>query len=145
VSAEHRSIGNGSIGLGRRIISLLQRHTGRPHRTHDGRVITSQSNTRWCSDVFSIQCWNGDRVHVAFSLDTCDREAIRYVASTRGVEGALVRDLMVGSVEARFGLTVRVPTPVQWLSDNGPCFVAGETVAFGRRLGLDICTWQKPS
>ena len=47
---------------------------------------------------------------------------------------------MVESVEARFGPTARVPTPVQWLSDNGPCFVAGERVAFGRRLGLDICT-----
>ena len=57
---------------------LLQRHTGRPHRTHDGRVITRQSNVRWCSDVFSIQCWNGDRVHVAVSLDTCDGEAISY-------------------------------------------------------------------
>jgi len=56
---------------------LLQRHTGRTHRTHDGRVSTPQRNTRWCSDVFSIQCWNGDRVHVAFRLDTCDREAIR--------------------------------------------------------------------
>lgn len=51
-----------------------------------------------------------------------------------------MRDLMVESVEARFGLTARVTTPGQWLSDNGPCFVAGETVAFGRRLGLDICT-----
>ena len=79
-------------------------------------------------------------MHVAFSLDTCDREAIRYVASTRGVDGALVRGLRVERVEARFGPSARVPMPVQWLSDNDPCFVAGETVAFGRRLGLDICT-----
>jgi hypothetical protein len=34
-------------------------------------------------------------VHVVFSLDTCDREAIRYLASTIGIDGEMVRDLMV--------------------------------------------------
>ena len=74
---------------------LLQLYTGKPNRTHDGKVITLHSDTRWCSDAFSIQCWNAERVHVAFSLDTCDREAIRYIASTIGVDGSMVRDLMV--------------------------------------------------
>ncbi len=74
---------------------LLARHTGKPVRTHDGKVITLHSDTRWCSDAFSIQCWNAERVHVAFSLDTCDREVIRYIASTIGVDGAMVRDLMI--------------------------------------------------
>lgn len=60
---------------------LLQRHTGRPQRAHTGQVVTLKSNMRWCSDVLTIQCWNGDQVFTAFSLDTCDREAIRYVAS----------------------------------------------------------------
>ena len=63
---------------------LLQRHTGRPHRTHTGQVVTLKSNMRWCSDIFIIQCWNGDKIFVAFSLDTCDREAMRYIASTVG-------------------------------------------------------------
>jgi hypothetical protein len=39
-------------------------------------IITLKSNLRWCSDSFEIRCWNGERVHVAFSLDTCDREVI---------------------------------------------------------------------
>jgi putative transposase len=69
---------------------LLQRHTGKPNRTHDGKVITLHSDTRWCSDAFTIQCWNAERVHVAFSLDTCDREAIRYIASTIGVDGSKI-------------------------------------------------------
>lgn len=119
---------------------LLKRHTGKPSRTHDGKVITLRSNTRWCSDSFVVQCWNGDRVHVVFSLDTCDREAIRYLASTIGVDGAMVRDLMVESVEARFGTVETLPGPIQWLSDNGPCYIARETVAFGRNLGFEICT-----
>jgi transposase InsO family protein len=74
---------------------LLQCYTGKPIRTHDGKVITLRSDTRRRSDAFSIQCWNAERVHVAFSMDTCDREAIRYIASTFGVDGTMVRDLMV--------------------------------------------------
>jgi len=119
---------------------LLQRHTARPHRTHDGKIITLHSNTRWCSDAFAIQCWNGDRVHVVFALDTCDREALGYLASTIGVDGAMVRDLMVESIETRFGSLAAFQKPIQWLSDNGPCFIAHETVRVGRMLGFEICT-----
>lgn len=118
---------------------LLQRHTGKPNRTHDGKVITLHSDTRWCSDAFSIQCWNAERVHVAFSLDTCDREAIRYIASTIGVDGSMVRDLMIETVEARFGTPV-APIRVQWLTDNGPAYIANETVETARRLNLEPCT-----
>lgn len=119
---------------------LLQRHTGRPTRTHDGKIVTLLSNTRWCSDSFSIQCWNAERVHVAFSLDTCDREAIRYISSTIGVDGEMVRDLMAETVEARFGTVTRAPRKVQWLTDNGPGYVANETVEFARSLNLEPCT-----
>jgi putative transposase len=119
---------------------LLRRHTGKPNRTHEGKVITLRSNTRWCSDSFVIQCWNGDRVHVVFSLDTCDREAIRYLASTIGVDGSMVRDLMVESIESRFGKIDQLSSSIQWLSDNGPCYTSHDTVTFGRELGFEICT-----
>ena len=120
---------------------LLRWYTRKPSRTHDGQVITLRSNTRWCSDSFVIQCWNGDRVHVVFALDTCDREAIRYLASTLGVNGSMVLDLlMIESAEYRFGKLNRLPHAIQWLSDNGPCYTAHETVKFGRTLGFEICT-----
>lgn len=118
---------------------LLQRAPRRPKRAHTGKVETLHSNTRWCSDSFSIQCKNGDQVHVAFSLDTCDREVMRYVASTIGIDGQAIRDLMLETVEYRFGIA-RVSRPVQWLTDNGSCYTAKETVSFGRSLGLDIRT-----
>ena len=125
--------------LMRRNHLLLQKAPKRPKRAHTGKVETLLSNTRWCSDSFSIQCWNGDQVHVAFSIDTCDREVMRYIASTVGVDGQAIRDLMLETVEYRFGQP-KVPRIVQWLSDNGSCYTARETVAFGRELGLDIRT-----
>ena len=118
---------------------LLAKANKKPTRTHDGKIITLKSNSRWCSDYFTIRCWNGDGVHVAFSLDTCDREAMRYVASTKGVDGKMIRDLMVETAEYRFG-QLTAPHKIQWLSDNGPCYTAHETVRFGRLLGFEVCT-----
>jgi putative transposase len=117
---------------------LLPIHTGNPQRPHQGKVVTLKSDLRWCSDAFEIRCWNGDRVHVAFALDCCDREAIAWVARAQHVDSQVIRDLMAMSVEARFGGT-RTSHPVQWLSDNGPPYTANETRAFGRVCGLQVC------
>jgi transposase InsO family protein len=118
---------------------LLARYTGKLHRPHEGKVITLASNLRWCSDSFEIRCWSGERVHVAFALDCCDREAISWVASTEHLVGENIRDLMATAIEARFGGT-STPRPIEWLSDNGPPYTATETRAFGSAAGLLVCT-----
>ena len=118
----------------------LKPHATKPTRTHDGKIITLKSDLRWCSDGFEIQCWNGEKIQVAFSLDCHDREVIQWLTSSRGLDGAMVRDLMAETVEKRFGTVTKVPHLVQWLTDNGPGYVAHETVAFGRLLGLEVCT-----
>jgi putative transposase len=118
---------------------LLQRYTGKPSgRVHDGKIITIRPNLRWTSDGFEIACWNSQVVRVAFALDTCDREVMAWRASTGGVSGEMIRDLMLESVEQRFGSTA-VLHPVQWLSDNGSCYRAHETIDFATRLGLVPC------
>jgi transposase InsO family protein len=119
---------------------LLQRHTGRPTRTHNGEIITLKSNTRWCSDVFAIQCWNGELVWVAFSLDCCDREIMSYIATTAGISGEMVRDLMAESIESRFGLVDRLPHRIEWLTDNGSAYTAHDTRNFAASMGLAVCT-----
>lgn len=119
---------------------LLTRSTGRGRQpSHDGKVITLRSNLRWCSDVFEISCWNGEALRIAFVLDTCDREVISWVANTRGISGEMVRDLMVEAVEARFGPVPRTPQRIEWLSDNGSCYTAHETVGHAFALGLIPC------
>lgn len=119
---------------------LLLAPKKKPTRTHDGKVMTLKRNTRWCSDCFVVQCANGDRVHVAFALDTCDREVISYIASTVGIDGQAIRDLLFESMESRFGKIDQLSNPIQWLTDNGPCYTARETVAFARTLGFDVRT-----
>jgi len=118
---------------------LLQRYTGAlPGRVHDGQIITIRPNLRWTSDGFEIACWNGEVVRVAFALDTCDREAMAWCATTGGISGEMIRDLMLEATEKRFG-TAHTPQPIQWLSDNGSCYRANETIDFAIGLGLVPC------
>jgi putative transposase len=118
---------------------LLERHTGRRRpREHDGQVATIRSNCRWCSDTLEFACWNGEVVRVAFALDCHDREIIGWLASTAGISGEMIRDMMVGCVEKRFG-AIRAPHPVQWLSDNGSIFAAYKTLDIAAALNLVPC------
>jgi putative transposase len=118
---------------------LLERHTGcRQPREHDGRVATIRSNCRWCSDTLEFPCWNGEVVRVAFALDCHDREAISWVATTAGISGEMIRDMMVRCVEQRFD-AIRAPHPVQWLSDNGSIFAARRTIEIALALNLAPC------
>lgn len=116
---------------------LLARHTGRPldSRAHDGTIAVAASNRRWCSDGFEIGCTNAERVRVAFALDCCDREAMSWVASTGGIDGNLVCDLMVEAVETRFGDALP-DTPIEWRTDNGSPYVARDTRAFAQQINL---------
>jgi len=116
---------------------LPQLHTGRRSpRAHDGTVATIRS--RWCSDALESTCWNGDIVRVAFALDCHDREVISWVATTAGISGAMIRDMMVQRVERRFG-DVRSPHKVQWLTDNGSVFAAYRTLEIAVALNLEPC------
>jgi transposase InsO family protein len=44
-------------------------------------------------------------------MDCCDREILSYVATTGGICGNMVRDLMAESIEKRFGFVDQLPGP----------------------------------
>lgn len=116
----------------------LAPHTAlRPGRTHDGVVVALRSNVRWCSDHLELHPRDGSVVRVLFAIDACDREVIAWAATTGGVSGEMVRDLMVACVERRFG-TTRTPHAVEWLSDNGSAYIAKETAQVATALGLHL-------
>ena len=70
-----------------------------------------------------------------------------YVATTQGIKGENVRDLMVASVKYRFGQVNRLPRTIEWLSDNGSGYIASETKAFARddRIGAAHDARHKPA
>ena len=126
---------------------LLHRHAGRGERRHDGTVAVPVSNLRWCSDGFEIACDNAEKVRVAFALDCCDREAMGHVATTEGIKGDDVRDLMVVAVEQRFGQVNRLPVTIdgavgQWLMLHGD---RNAKVCQGHRLAAVDHARRKPA
>jgi transposase InsO family protein len=115
---------------------LLTRYTGaRPSLPHTGRVSVMRRNSRWCSDTFEFLCDDGHTVRVVFALDACDREVIAFTATTGGVDGGMVQDLMLHCIEKRFN-ALQAPCPVEWLSDNASCYTAKKTRAFAAQLNL---------
>ncbi|WP_448649310.1 IS3 family transposase [Pseudomonas corrugata] len=120
---------------------LLERRIKQPGvpRRHEGRIAVETSDTRWCSDGFEFRCEDGAKLSVTFALDCCDREAIGWVASPTGYSGDDIRDLMLESVEKRFGDQLPA-TPVQWLSDNGSAYTAEQTRRLARQIGLQPVT-----
>jgi putative transposase len=78
---------------------LLDRHTGGVERRHDGCIAVDERDRRWCLRL-------GDRLRRRrkgsgrFPLDCCDREAVSFLATTGGISGDDLRDLMVAAVEA---------------------------------------------
>ena len=62
---------------------------------------------------------------------------MRNIASIIRTDGQVVRDLMLEMIYYRIG-NAWSKKFIQWLNDNGCYYTAKETVAFGKRIGLDI-------
>lgn len=83
------------------------------------------SDMCWCSDMFEICCWNGEKVYVVFSFDCCDCEVIGWVVVNSYFDGLDVCDFIVFSVEVCFG-GFKVECLFEWFIDNGLFYVVNE-------------------
>lgn len=144
LNRERRAAGEPPVNT-KRVLRILSAHgltlqaltARRPGRTHDGVVVALRSNIRWCSDHFEIACRDGAVVRVLFAIDACDREIIAWSATTAGISGTMVQNLMVTCVEHRFTST-RAAHPVEWLTDNGSAYTAKATLDTATALGLRL-------
>lgn len=108
-------------------------------RVHDGKVAVGQSDRRWCSDGLEIKCDSGQTVTATFAKDCCDREVMAWRAwEGKGLPGEPVREMLIEAVEKRFGAVEAVPADhrLEFLTDNGGAYIAAETRAMARSLGL---------
>jgi putative transposase len=113
-----------------------RRHSSRPH---EGKVAVERSDLRWCSDGFEINCDSGETVTNTFTKDCCDREVMAWRAwKGKGLPGEPVREMLIEAVEKRFGAVEAIPAghALEFLSDNGGAYIAGDTRSVARQLGL---------
>ena len=124
---------------------LLPKAPRRPQssRQHEGKVAVSTGDTRWCSDGFEIKCDSGETVTATFAKDCCDREVMAWRAwPGKGLPGEPVREMLIEAVEKRFGAVEAIPEgrQLEFLTDNGGAYIAGDTRAIARSLGLKPVT-----
>ena len=50
-----------------------------------------------------------------------------FAATTAGITSEDVRDLTMAAVEHRFGPVNQLPSLIEWLTDNGSCYLARAT------------------
>lgn len=98
------------------------------------------SNKRWCSDELEFKCFNGEHVSMTFVLDCCDREVISFVAKKgRGLAAWMAQEQVLLAVNRRFGSVNHVPTPLQFLTDNGSAYTSQKTRHLLKALGIEDC------
>jgi hypothetical protein len=116
---------------------LLRRHSGVDFEwCHDGRVSVSQT-------LAGVRTRSRLAVTMAIAFASpspsgADCEAIPWAATTGGIDSNNKRDLMVESCERRFGLVDKLPSPIEWLSDNGSPGTASDTRTLAKLIGQGI-------
>ena len=83
------------------------------------------------------------RGRVVAVQDAGDREVMGWLATSAGISGEKVRDLMIACVERQFGIS-KAAHPVEWLSDNGSAYIAKDTLDSATALGLELCLPASP-
>ncbi|MBJ2066895.1 DDE-type integrase/transposase/recombinase, partial [Serratia odorifera] len=85
-------------------------------------------------------CFTAGYAIKGHSLDCYDREAISWNATSGGISSEMMQGLLTESLEERFGNTLKVPHPIEWVTDNGSCYIADARRTFARSLGFIVCT-----
>ena len=80
---------------------ILKRLENLPKKQKTGKIVTLHSNTRWCSDAYEIHCFNGEKVYVAFCLDTHER--MYWWQAKSPLLAKDIQNLMLKSIHSRFG------------------------------------------
>ena len=87
--------------------------------------------------ALEFTCWNGEVAQGAFVLDCHDREVIRWLATTAGISGEMIRDMLVRCVERRYP---RAAPRVQWFPTT-----TGSLLPTRRSTSLWHLTWRRAS
>lgn len=118
---------------------ILPKSNRKSDHQSTGKVMTLFSNTRWCSDCFEIKYFSGEKIFVSFVLDTCDREAISFIAATEPLRSEQIQMLIIEAVEKRFGKALQAPRQIEFLTDRGAIYRAYNVQSLARQLNLKSC------
>lgn len=119
-------------------LSTSRRRILRPGRRHEGQMQVPASNTRWASDITSIQAWDGQKGRLAVILDCADRMVLAWRFARRITADDLA-ELLREAVFHRFGEHRAAAQGIEFLSDNGPEYTSHRFRPVVQALGLIPC------
>lgn len=94
----------------------------------------SRCNCPLCSDGFVVRCDNGESARVTFSFVCFDHEEMSRGTTTAGHSGDLVRDVMLGAVENRFGDALHTSVEIECLCANGSGYAVDDRRMFAVKI-----------
>jgi putative transposase len=113
-------------------------HTQRPGRSHEGKVAVLQSNRRWACDITTFKLWSGSKLRLAVIIDCADRMVIAWKLQVR-LTALEIGELLREALFQRFGHQLQPAKGLEFLTDNGPEFIAEQQQQLLARLGLTAC------
>lgn len=60
------------------------------------------------------------------------------MATTDGISGDIMRDMMADAIKYRFGFVDQLPHDIEWLNDNSSAYTASETRCFAKTVVLTV-------
>lgn len=115
-----------------------RRRTLRPGRPHEGKVAVLRSNQRWACDITTLKLVNGKKLRLAVIVDCADRMVIAWKLQPRLTTWE-VGELLREALFSRFRQQRHLAKGLEFLTDNGPEFVAEPLQHLLNQLGLVAC------
>ena len=119
-------------------LSNVRQKTHRPGRLHEGQVAVLEPNKRWCSDMSWIKAWDGTKGRLAVILDCADRMVLAWRYAPR-IQHEDLCELIREALFSRFGEQREQGRGMEFLSDNGPEYIAEGFRAFLAEMGIKQC------
>ena len=91
-------------------------------REHTGKIAVEQPNTRWSSDITSIQLWNGTKAKFTYVLDCCDRTLISWRLG-KHIQACDIEQMLQEAIFKRFPTPETKALGLEFLHDNGPEYI----------------------
>lgn len=116
-------------------LSNVRQKTLRPGRLHEGQVMVAEPNRRWASDMTWIKTWDGRKGRLAVIIDCADRMVLAWRFGSR-IQHEDMCELIREALFGRFGDQLEKDRGIEFLSDNGPEYIADGFRAFLIRMGM---------
>lgn len=119
-------------------LAAHRRRTLRPGRRHEGKVAVLHANQRWACDITTLKLWNGQKLRLAVIIDCADRMVLAWKLQPR-LTTQDVCELLREALFLRFAHQRQHAKGLEFLTDNGPEFIAEPLQQLLNQLGLIAC------